>query len=387
MSAETRATLQAIDRWEHNALIDADVAALLRGEVAQTAEVTTKRLSQYVLASTGAIVLVIAGALFLNWAWPLLGEGARVHVLGAIGVGVMSFGARLEGSHKWRPTSYLMQIAGLSFLLSTAIYSKQAWDDVTFGGFVMGGLSLAVPIVLAPRALRRDVVMPAIYLAFDLAFFAVFLDRATTLSATGIAWTVDAVLLVAILGLVRLLVLDPEGERHPWVLNAFVMALFAGFVMIAWTSLETFDTQANVMVPLDFWLALILALTLWGIHWGPPALKRENFGRMLAYLVLIWIPFGFTTAFWTLEGGSGLALVLVGGAGVMGFLYARRFALRELMTTSMVAFIIALWVWAVTAAGVLGAVAALVATAGILFWISGRTGGPEEVPTDTLASG
>ena len=181
--------------------------------------------------------------------------------------------------------------------------------------------------------------------------------------------------------------LDPEGERHPWVLNAFVMALFAGFVMIAWTSLETFDTQANVMVPLDFWLALILALTLWGIHWGPPALKRENFGRMLAYLVLIWIPFGFTTAFWTLEGGSGLALVLVGGAGVMGFLYARRFALRELMTTSMVAFIIALWVWAVTAAGVLGAVAALVATAGILFWISGRTGGPEEVPTDTLASG
>ena len=199
MGVDTRATFEAIDRWERDALIDADVAALLRGEVAQTAEVTTKRLSQYVLASTGAIVLVIAGALFLNWAWPLLGEGARVHVLGAIGVGVMSFGARLEGSHKWRPTSYLMQIAGLSFLLSTAIYSKQAWDDVTFGGFVMGGLSLAVPIVLAPRALRRDVVMPAIYLAFDLAFFAVFLDRATTLSATGIAWTVDAVLLVAIL--------------------------------------------------------------------------------------------------------------------------------------------------------------------------------------------
>ena len=377
MSADTRPVLEAIDRWERDALIDSDEASLLRREVAETAEVTTKRHSQYVLASTGAIVLLIAGGLFLDWAWPLLGEGARVHVLGAIGVGVMIFGARLEGSHRWRPTSYLMQTAGLSFLLSTAIYSKQAWDDVTFGGFVMGGLSLAVPIVLAPRALRRNVVMPAIYLAFDLAFFAVFLDRATALSATSIAWTVDAVLLVAILGLVRLLVFDPGGERHPWALNAFVMALFAGFVMITWTSLETFDTQANVMLPLDFWLALILALTLWGIHWGPPALKRENFGRMLAYLVLMWIPFGFTTALWTLDGGSGLALVLVGGAGVMGFLYARRFGLRELMTTSMLAFIIALWVWAVDQGGVLGAIVALAATAGILFWVSGRTGASE----------
>ena len=87
---------------------------------------------------------------------------------------------------------------------------------------------------------------------------------------------------------------------------------------------------------------------------------------MLAYLVLMWIPFGFTTALWTLDGGSGLALVLVGGAGVMGFLYARRFGLRELMTTSMLAFIIALWVWAVDQGGVLGAIVALAATAGIL---------------------
>ncbi len=234
MSAGTRATLEAIDRWERDTLVDADTAALLRGEVAQTAELTTKRLTQYVLASTGAMVLIIAGWLFLDWAWPLLEEGARTGVLGAVGVGVMFFGARLEESHRWRPASYLMQTAGLGFLLSTAMYSKQAWDDVTFGGFVMGGLSLAVPIVLAPRALRRNVVMPAIYLAFDLAFFAVFLDRATTLSATGIAWAVDAVLLVAILVLIRLLVLDPGGERHPWALNAFVMALFAGFVMITW---------------------------------------------------------------------------------------------------------------------------------------------------------
>ena len=94
MSAGPRDTLEAIDRWERDALIDAGTAALLRGEVAETAEVTTKRLSQYVLASTGAMVLIIAGWLFLDWAWPLLGEGARVYVLGAVGVGVMIVGGR-----------------------------------------------------------------------------------------------------------------------------------------------------------------------------------------------------------------------------------------------------------------------------------------------------
>ena len=69
--------------------------------------------------------------------------------LGAIGVGVMIFGARLEGSHRWRPTSYLMQTAGLSFLLSTAIYSKQAWDDVCARG--RRGQS----VILVPARVRR----------------------------------------------------------------------------------------------------------------------------------------------------------------------------------------------------------------------------------------
>ena len=71
MSADTRPVLEAIDRWERDALIDSDEASLLRREVAETAEVTTKRHSQYVLTSTGAIVLLIAGGLFLDWAWPL----------------------------------------------------------------------------------------------------------------------------------------------------------------------------------------------------------------------------------------------------------------------------------------------------------------------------
>jgi hypothetical protein len=42
------------------------------------------------------------------------------------------------------------------------------------------------------------------------------------------------------------------------------------------------------------------------------------------------------------------------------------------MAASTVAFIVGLWVWAVDRGGALGAVVALVATAGLLFWVSGR---------------
>jgi hypothetical protein len=44
------------------------------------------------------------------------------------------------------------------------------------------------------------------------------------------------------------------------------------------------------------------------------------------------------------------------------------------MGIATLAFIVPLWYWAVDRAGALGAVAALIATAGILFWVSGRIG-------------
>jgi hypothetical protein len=152
------------------------------------------------------------------------------------------------------------------------------------------------------------------------------------------------------------------------------MSMFAGFVLVAWTSIEVLDLSDGTMYPLDAWLGLAVALTLWGIHRGPAGLKREWFGRFLAYLALLWIPFGFVTAFETLDGPAELALLFVGGAGVAGFVYGNSEGLRSLMGVATLSFVLALWVWAIDRGGALGAVAALVATAGLLFWVSGRTG-------------
>ncbi|KPJ81463.1 MAG: hypothetical protein AMS19_08185 [Gemmatimonas sp. SG8_23] len=86
---------QAIDRWQATGLVDATTAGRLRADVARHADASARRLSQYVLAFTGAVVLVTAGGVFLDWAWPLLDERSsdadrrcrappvRVRVLGA----------------------------------------------------------------------------------------------------------------------------------------------------------------------------------------------------------------------------------------------------------------------------------------------------------------
>jgi hypothetical protein len=288
-------------------------------------------------------------------------------------------GQALEGHHGWVPASYAMQTAGLGLLLSAFIYSEQAWADVSPGGIAVGTLSFAVPIVLAPRAMRRDTVMPAVHLAVGLGFLAVFLDRATPLSADAIVWVLDAALLASAIVLVRLLSTDTSGERHAWALNAFVTALLAGFVLIAWTGTGPLDMEDHVVWPLDAWLLLVVALTHWGVHRAPPGLKQAWFGSVLAYCMVFWIPLGMWSVHGALDGPSELALLIVGGAGVVGFLYGDRHGVRDLLAAAALAFIVALWAWALDRAGALGAVLALAATAALLFWVSGkvRASGPD----------
>ena len=64
-----------------------------------------------------------------------------------------------------------------------------------------------------------------------LAFLAVFLDRSTPLSGDSIVWVLDGVLVGAILVMVQLLMRDPDGETHPWALNAFVLSMISGSFM------------------------------------------------------------------------------------------------------------------------------------------------------------
>jgi hypothetical protein len=211
-----------------------------------------------------------------------------------------------------------------------------------------------------------------------LAFLAVFLDRAVHLSGDEIVWVLDAVLVAALLVLARTLTRHGGLERRPWMLNAFVTAMTAGFLLVAMTALGPLDLSDQAVWPLDAWLALAAALALWGLERRPDSVPRAQLGQLLGYLLLAWIVLGFVTALEALDGPPELPLLLVGGAGVAGFAYAHArsedVSLRTLMGTSALAFIAPIWYWGVERGGALGAVAALVVTAAVLFWMSGRLG-------------
>ena len=121
-------------------------------------------------------------------------------------------------------------------------------------------------------------------------------------------------------------VTDAVLERLPVTLSLAGLALVLAVVMgmglgiLASVKHRTPADQAAMSLALiglsvpDFWLGLMVAVTVWGLRRGPPGLPREVLSRILAYLVLLWIPFGFLTAYGPLGQGSGLALGLIGGA-------------------------------------------------------------------------
>ena len=378
MSRDVDAVFEAIERWEVSQLIDAGTANALRLETRESAEIGTRRLVQYVLAGTAAAVALIAGGGFLSWSWPLLGEPARASLLGAAAMAVLLGGTHIEKGHRWLPVAYLMQTAGLSLLLVTFMYSKRAWGDMSIGGMIAGALALAVPIVLAPRAIRTSTVMPAVHLAFALAFLTVFLDRATPLSSDAVVWVLDAALLGALLVLIRMLRDDPDREEYPWLLNAFVTAISAGFVLIGLTAVGPFGLDAAAVLPLDLWLLIAVGLTVRALGMDAFGDQRAWLAQLLSYQVVLWIPFGFYTALELLDGPPELAFLLVGGGGVAAFGYANTRGLRPVLGAAALAFVSGVWYWGVERGGALGAVLALALTAAGLFWVSGRTGTPDD---------
>ena len=374
MAQDGRQVYQAIERWEDKALVSPELAVKLREEVAEAAEAGTARMTQYLVAATGAVVLLIASGVFLDWAWPQMGEAARTGLLAAAGMVVHLWGVRLEVKRRWTPAALLMQTPGLGILIAALLYSKNAWPDLTAGGMGVGVAALVIPLVLAPHSFRSSAVMPAVHLCFGLGFFTIFLDRVTPLSADNIIWVLDGVLVATSLVMVGLLRRDPDSTRHPWALNAFVATMYAAGIFAFLTGTEPLEMSAKALYPVDVWFALVVALTLWGIHRAPPGLRREWFETQLAYAVLLWIPLGFSTALEAMDGTATLAMVLVGGVAVAGFAYAMRVRSRRVMATSALAFVAAVWFWAVEIGGALGAVAGLVFAAVFLFWLSGRVG-------------
>lgn len=375
MSIRRNAVLAAIERWASASIIDAETADRLRATEERHAIAASARLSQYLLAISGAAVLMIAGGVFLEWAWPTLDDVGRTLTLAVIGIVVSTGGIVLEARGRWAPTSYALQLAGLGLLLSAYVWSERAWPDLSLPATVFGGSALIVPVALGWRALRsRDAYMPAAHFAAGLGFLAVFLDRTTALSGDAIIWILDAVLLCTIAGLGRILALDPGREEHPSALNTFIAAMGAGFVLVGYTAAEPLDMGVDVFLALDAWWALTTALTVWGLERGGRLAQRSGLTLLIAIELLAWIGLGFTTVTETFDGGFGLTTLLVSGMAVVAFVYADRRGLTELLLAAAIAFVVPIWIWAVEAAGALGGIAALVLTATLLFVAAGRRG-------------
>ena len=369
--------LNAIRRWEEKGLVDATLAERLRGEVAEDTEGGAQRLFQYVLATTGAAILLISGGVFLDWAWPLMTEALRSLLLVVAGLAVCQGGVVLEKRRRWLPVAYLMQTAGQGLMAIGITYSERAWDDRSAAAVGVAAIGLVTPLVLGAAATRRNALMPAVHLAYAILFVGVFLDRATALDLAAIVWILDGLLALSMAGLVVVLRSDPDGVRHPWALNAFAMALYVGFVLVILTGDEALGMSDDVTYALDGWLFLVAAVTVYGIHGAPEGLRRGWFGLQLALCQLAWIPLAFISTIGVADGPPEAAFLAVGGSGIAGFLYARSARVRAVLGSSALSLVIASWYWGVERAGALGAVGALAATAALLFWFSGKAGSGE----------
>jgi hypothetical protein len=369
---------EAIRRWQDARLIDAPLAEALRTEVSGHETGAGRRWSQYILAATGALVTIIAAGVFLGWAWPELAASGRTVVLTVVGGGLIVLGLSMERRERWIPVAYLLQTAGLAVLLITAIYSREAWGDGSPGGAVAGALGLAAPIVLAAGTTatgRRNVVMPAVEAAFGYAFLFVFLQRAADLDADVTIWILDAVLILALaLFAWRMRAAANSGLDASWELNAFAASLYAGMVLVLATAVGPLDLEDGAAFAVDFWLALIVALTLWGIHRAPPGLQRAWYDRQLAVCLLVAAGLMFWTTLGALDASELVAALAVATLGAIALNYALSRDAREPVIAACIVLIIAAWYFGTTQGGALGAVLALAFSAGLLFWLAARLG-------------
>ncbi len=377
MSIRQNAVLEAIERWTTASIIDQETADRLRSAESKHDLAATARISQYVLATSGAAVLLIAGGVFLEWAWPALDDVGRTITLAGTGVAVTAGGITLEVRGRWAPSSFALQLAGVGLLLTAYVWSERAWADQSLQATIFGGSALVAPAALVWRSIKsRNALLPGIHFAAGLGFLAIFLDRSTPLSGDSIIWVLDGVLLLATLILGRLLSAGPEYGGKDWALNAFITSMGAGFVLVTLTATGPLGME-DPMLALDAWWALAVGLTVCGLAVETTPADRGGLQYLLALEVLGWIPLGMATARETLNQGPGLATLMVSGVAIAAYLYADRSGYTPVLAAAAIAFVLPIWAWAVEAGGATGGIAALTLTAGVLFWAAGRRGSAE----------
>lgn len=377
MASSRDILLAAIDRWRAAGLLTPEAADRLRTDVKDTTERERTRWSQFILAATAAIVSLTAAGVFLGWAWPAMEAGARASVLGGVGLALKALGVGLERRDRWVPASYLMQTAGLSIVLVAVAYSEEAWPDASAGAVVIGVAGLAIPLVTAWTAIRRNPVMPAVHVALGYAFFGLFLSRAFALAADDIIWVLDGILLLSVGVLLRMVRRD-EG-RDPgseWALNAFAASVYAGLVLVFLTATGPLDLSDDAVFALDLWWLVVVTITLWAVHRAPPALQRSWYETQLGWCIVLGTLFAFGSAA-ALDLPDFVTAAAVGAFGFLWLVYGVPRRSRPVIVTSCLALVAAAWFLGVQEGGALGAVLALGFTAALLFWVSARLAGRE----------
>ncbi|MDT8342029.1 MAG: DUF2157 domain-containing protein [Longimicrobiales bacterium] len=371
MARRARRVEQAVQRWLVQGLVTPEQAEVLRREEEAHHARATRRWGQVLVASLGAVALILAAVLFANRNWGELSEGARTGLLLAMGTGVYGMGLVVFRRAAWHYSGALLQTAGLGVVLFALFYSSLAWPDRTMGAVAVGLAAFAVPAVLAPLGFREGVLMAAVHTAFSFGYLAAFLDRTFGMDFDAIAWALDGVVLVAV-AVFWVAIRRWPTEYTDRALVAFAVSLWAGLVLALLTGLGPLNMEDDAVLAMDVWLLLITGITLWGIHRSPSESRRDAYEINLALCVGVGGLLAMFTAgeTWDLAAvGAAASGALVGGAGV-GYGLVR--SAHPTLITGALVILLATWVFAIDQAGAFGGVLALVLSAGALFWLSTR---------------
>ncbi len=385
MARSSHPVLRALRRWEKKGLLDSGSAALLKEEFEEEIRGESGRWSQYLLATTGGAVLVVAASTFLTWVWPEMGYGGQSVTLASIGFLVLGLGLRLTDRGKWIPVAYLLQVAGAVLIFMASIHSEKAWSDGTIGGWGVGLLGLILPVGLFWRATRAHGILSALHAVLLFSFWFVFLDRALGLAQESVLWVLDGVMLVWL----GILVVQLRGSTvSGWVLTVFCGLFYGAVILIAISADVLWSMEENTIYPLDVWLFLLAALSLWGLSdKAPRHLRRDWYEHQLALCVLIGIPFAFITMLEALDTGPTAAALVVAAIGVLGLWYGLPRGARTVLIASCLALLISAWYWGAEMSGALGAVLALLVVSVALFWGATRIGRGQDQKDGAILGG
>ena len=118
MARRSRRVEEALDRWVAKGLMDEAVAGKLRAEAEVAHAEAVRRWGQILVASLGAVALVLAAGLFAERSWPLLSDALRTAFLAAAGLVVYVLGLRVHRRLQWRYSGILLQTGGLAVALA-----------------------------------------------------------------------------------------------------------------------------------------------------------------------------------------------------------------------------------------------------------------------------